>query len=439
MDCRNNICELDIKMSFMLEYINTFLLELWYLTLEMAPYLLLGFLFAGILHVWFPAHKVNRFMGRHNLRSVINASIIGVPLPLCSCGVIPAGISFYKNGASKGSAVSFMTSTPQTGVDSLLVTWSMLGLPLALIRPAVAMITGVFGGWWVNHGEKKKIATQPLQDDEIREIKGNKIIGMLRYAFIDFMADIVKWLAIGLLLAALISVLVPDDFFSEYMTNPFYEYLFVIIASVPLYVCATASVPIAAVLILKGISPGAALVFLMAGPATNAATITVIAQTLGRVTFVKYLVTIVIGAIASGLIIDYLLPSSWFTIGETMQNHEHELLPEWLVWSSAIILTGLILYHIMKILGNFFSKADFKTRGAIAGEKLDNPKLFISGMDCKHCKMNIEKHLSQIEGVEVVNANEKTGYVALKGKNISIDLIQDHVKDLGYKLEGIII
>lgn len=422
----------------MLNYITIFLSELWHLTMEMAPYLLLGFLFAGILHVWFPQHKVNRFMGGHNLKSVFNASIIGVPLPLCSCGVIPAGVSFYKNGASKGSAISFMTSTPQTGVDSILVTWSMLGLPLALIRPVVAMITGVFGGWWVNRGEKKRIATQDLEATENHSIKGNKIIAMLRYAFIDFMADIVKWLAIGLLLAALIAVLVPNDFFSEYMTNPFYEYLFVILASVPLYVCATASVPIAAVLILKGISPGAALVFLMAGPATNAATITVIAQTLGRLIFIKYLVTIIVGALASGLIIDYLLPSSWFTIAETMQNHEHELLPEWLVWSSAIILSALITYHIMKIIGNLFNKENFKTRKAVAGEKIDNPNIHVSGMDCKHCKMNIEKHLKQLDGVDNVEANEKTGYVAVEGKNVSIDDIQTQVKDLGYKLEGII-
>lgn len=423
----------------MLNYIVTFLSELWHLMMAMAPYLLLGFLFAGILHVWFPQHKVNRFMGRHNLKSVFNASLIGVPLPLCSCGVIPTGISFYKNGASKGSAISFMTSTPQTGVDSILVTWSMLGLPLALIRPIVAMITGVFGGWWVNRGEKKKIATKPLEEDEKQIIKGNKIAAMLRYAFVDFMSDIVKWLAIGLLLAALIAVLVPNDFFSQYMTNPFYEYLFVILASVPLYVCATASVPIAAVLILKGISPGAALVFLMAGPATNAATITVIAQTLGRLTFIKYLATIIVGAIASGIIIDNFLPASWFTITESMQNHEHEMLPAWLVWSSAIILTTLIIYHIMKILGGKFNKGKLNTREAVSGEILDNPNLYVSGMDCKHCKMNIEKHLKQLDGVENVEANENTGHVAIQGKRVSIDNVQSQVKDLGYKLEGVII
>ncbi len=422
----------------MLNYIATFFSELWGLTYDMAPYLILGFLFAGVLHVWFPQHKVNKFLGGNNLRSVVNASIIGVPLPLCSCGVIPAGISFHKNGASKGSAISFMTSTPQTGVDSILVTWSMLGLPLAIIRPIVAMITGVFGGWWVNRGEKKAISTKPLETESTQKIKGNKIIAMLRYAFVDFMSDIVKWLAIGLVLAALIAVVVPDDFFGEYMTNPFYEYLFVILASIPLYVCATASVPIAAVLILKGISPGAALVFLMAGPATNAATITVIAHSLGRLVFIKYLATIVVGAIASGLVIDHLLPSEWFAIAESMQQHQHEILPQWLGWASAIILTALIIYHLMKLAGNFFSKKSFKTREIKAGEKLDNPHLYVQGMDCKHCKMNVEKQLQQIDDVEAVEADFKTGKVKIDGKNIDLDKVGQIVSDVGYKLAGVI-
>lgn len=421
----------------MLNFIQTFFIELWHLTTEMAPYLMLGFLFAGMLHVWSPRHKVNKYLGQHNLRSVVNASLIGVPLPLCSCGVIPAGISFYKNGASKGSAVSFMTSTPQTGVDSILVTWSMLGLPMALIRPVVAMVTGVTGGWWVNKNKARKIKTKPLEPEQQTKIEGNKIIAMLKYAFIDFMADIVKWLVVGLLIAAMISIIVPDDFFGQYMTNPLYEYLFVLLASIPLYVCATASVPIAAVLILKGISPGAALVFLMAGPATNAATITVILQTLGRKTFIKYLTTIVIGAVVSGLIIDHFLPASWFAI-EEMLEHKHEVLPKWLSISSALILTLLILYHMVNIIKNLFRKESFQTRVPQSGEVLDNPHLYVEGMDCKHCKMNIEKHLNQIDGVDNVDANEKTGYVKVDGQAVKIDQVDEQVKSLGYKLAGII-
>lgn len=425
----------------MIIYIERFLASLWQLTLEMSPYLMLGFLFAGILHVWVSQQKVHKYLGQHNFRSVLNASIIGVPLPLCSCGVIPAGISFYKNGASKGAAVSFITSTPQTGVDSILVTWSMLGLPMAIIRPIIAIITGVFSGWWVHKSEKQKHGAPLIHktyDAEAPKHFGSKIAATFRYAFIDFMAVIVKWLVIGLLIAAVIDVIVPDDFFSAYMSNPFLEYLFIILVSVPLYVCSTASVPIAAVLILKGISPGAALVFLMAGPATNAAVITVVAQTLGRVTFLKYLTTIVTGAVIAGLVIDNLLPSSWFVVSENMQGHQHGVLPEWLTWASAIVMTLLVIYHIMKMLRGKFSNKKFKTREIVTGEKLHNPRLHVSGLHCNHCKMSIEKHLTQLEGVSEVKANEITGEVNIRGEIILVDDIQKIIKDIGFKLEGII-
>lgn len=423
----------------MLKYAEQFLFSLWQLTLEMSPYLMLGFLFAGVLYVWFPRHKVHKYLGQHNFRSVLNASLIGIPLPLCSCGVIPAGISFFKNGASKGASVSFMTSTPQTGVDSILVTWSMLGMPLALIRPIVAMATGVFGGWWVNRGHQKQLSelSKPYVEAPVKDPQ-NKILAMLKYAFVDFMADIVKWLVIGLVFAAIIDVIVPDDFFSAYMSNSFYEYALVLLASIPLYVCATASVPIAAVLILKGISPGAALVFLMAGPATNAATITVIAQTLGRMTFLKYLVTIIVGAVLSGLIIDYLLPSSWFIITESMQGHQHGILPQWLVWVSTISLLLLIIYHSMRKIKGFFTTSKITTREVNVEEKLSDPTLLVSGMNCKHCKMNIEKHLVQIEGVISVDANENTGAVICRGVDISADDVQKMIHSLGYKLEGVV-
>jgi uncharacterized membrane protein YraQ (UPF0718 family) len=141
----------------MLEIIIRYLVALWDLTLEMSPYLLLGFLIAGVLYIYFPKDKVTRYLGKNNFRSTLNAALIGVPLPLCSCGVIPTGISFYKNGASKGSSVSFLISTPQTGVDSILATYALLGLPLAIIRPIIALITGVLGGLVTNSIEKNSI------------------------------------------------------------------------------------------------------------------------------------------------------------------------------------------------------------------------------------------------------------------------------------------
>ncbi|KPL11179.1 MAG: hypothetical protein AMS26_20545, partial [Bacteroides sp. SM23_62] len=211
----------------MMDYTIRFLSALVDISLEMAPYLLLGFLFAGILYVWFPKKKVYKYLGKPNSASVINAALIGIPLPLCSCGVIPTGISFYNSGASKGSSVSFLISTPQTGMDSIMVTYSLLGLPMAIVKPVIALFTGFFGGFLTNRfdrsGHKEEEARQHESGNNEKEDRS--LPGMLRYAFVEFLEDIAKWLLIGLLLAALIEVLVPESFFTAYLGNEYLEML----------------------------------------------------------------------------------------------------------------------------------------------------------------------------------------------------------------------
>ncbi len=329
-----------------MDYIKLYILELINLLNEMAPWLILGFLIAGILHVFFPQKKIHRMLGTKSTRSLLNATLIGIPLPLCSCGVIPTGISFYRNGASKGSALSFMISTPQTGVDSIMVTYSLLGLPFALLRPVAALVTGFFGGLAANildiKSETLRFDNSERGNQVINQVK-NPVYRMLHYAFIEFLGDIVKWLIIGLLIAALFAVVIPDDFFANYIKSDFLGMLIILAASIPVYVCATSSVPIAAVLLLKGISPGAALVFLMAGPATNAATITVIGKTMGRKTLITYIITLITGALAFGFLIDNIIPGDFFMKGINVMHsgHEHGLLPYWLKVSSEIILVLL--------------------------------------------------------------------------------------------------
>ena len=215
----------------------------------MSPYLLLGFLFAGILKVWFPQRWIDRYMGKSNWKAVINTAILGIPLPLCSCGVIPTGISFYRNGASKGSSVSFLISTPQTGVDSVMVTYSLLGLPFAMIRVIVALVTGILGGAFTNCvGKNDAVDTNPVSTscagDNMRNKKG--ISGVFRYGFYEFLMDIAKWLLIGIFIAAALAVIIPDDFFMTYLNNELLSMLVVLLASVPLYHCAKATVPDAA-------------------------------------------------------------------------------------------------------------------------------------------------------------------------------------------------
>lgn len=426
-------------MNHILSFANDFWEELVKLTIEMAPYLLLGFLFAGVLYAWFPGHKIVRYLGKNNSASSLNAALLGIPLPLCSCGVIPTGISFYKNGASKGSTVSFLISTPQTGVDSIMVTWSLLGLPMAIIRPIIAFVTGVLGGVLTNRLEKKENGKQkPVVNSEPEEKKKIGILGMLGYAFGEFLEDIVKWLVIGLLIAALIAVIIPDDFFLRYLSNDYLSMLIILAASIPLYVCATGSVPIAAVLLMKGLSPGAAIVFLMAGPATNAATISVIGNSLGKKTLYRYLFSIIAGALVFGTIINEFLPREWFSIampGMHAGDHAHGILPHWLQIGSGIVLSLVIangLFRKYLLPGIKSSKSPIKP---IIISNMSN-KIKVEGMTCNHCKMNVENGIKSVAGVSGTNIDIRTGEVIIEGENVDLQAVKQTVDGLGYKVVG---
>ena len=421
---------MDVLKTYFLNFISDFI----EIVNEMSPYLMLGFFFAGLLHVFFPKQKINKLMGGNNAKAAINASLLGIPLPLCSCGVIPTGISFYKHGASKGSAISFMTSTPQTGIDSILVTYSLLGLPFALIRPVVALFTGVFSGIFTNFLNRGKI----IDNQQVTELKiekktklSDKIKEMFSYAFGEFLQDISNWLILGLILAAIISVFVPDEFFSSYHGNDFLGKIIILVAAVPLYVCATASVPIAAVLILKGISPGAALVFLMAGPATNAATITLIAKTLGKKSLAAYLSSIIFGALLFGTIID-LFPAEWFNFPfvKNASTHQHEMLPQWLKLSSTFTLGGLILLGYWKKLFNSGKKVEQQMISRIGKDW----NIIIEGMTCNHCKENVEQAILSVNGVESVQINLASGEASIVGNSIDHNKVQEEIEGVGYNI-----
>lgn len=422
----------------MVDTVTNYLLALWELTLEMSPYLILGFLIAGILYVYFPKEKVTKYLGKSNFLSVLNAALIGVPLPLCSCGVIPTGISFYKNGASKGSSVSFLISTPQTGVDSILATYSLLGLPFAIIRPVIALITGVFGGLITNGVEKIEKAKPDVDRTETAQKQlneGNKIRKMMHYAFVEFLQDISKWLIIGLMLAAVMAVLIPDDFFTTYLGNEYISMLVVLVASIPLYVCATGSVPIAAVLLMKGLSPGAAIVFLMAGPATNAATITVIGNVLGRKTLISYLASIIGGALIFGVIVNEFLPREWFlsSIAHIHDGHGSHLLPYWLkVTSSFLLIIFLINGYIQKYIKH--KKIDQNIKRTV--NDMTEKTIKVSGMTCNHCKANVENNLVAIEGIDNIEIDLESGKVQMTGEDIDLGMVKNKVESIGYTYDG---
>lgn len=432
-----------------MEYLNQFIIDFIEILNEMSPYLMLGFLFAGILKVAFPQRYIDKYLGQKNSKSVLNASLIGIPLPLCSCGVIPTGISFYKSGATKGSSVSFLISTPQTGVDSILVTYSLLGLPFAIIRPFIALATGFLGGILTNKiDDSDKIAT--IKDSDTcctSEEKNNcgcetnntkqksKLYTLFHYAFVEFLQDISKWLIIGLVLAAVISVLIPDDFFSSFIGNDLIGMFVILIASIPLYICATSSVPVAAVLMMKGLSPGAALVFLMAGPATNAATITVLNKVLGKKTMWAYLLSIISGAIVFGLLIDNFLPREWFAFGglhHHMTGHEgHWELPNWLKWGSSISLSLLIINgYLQKYLS---SKKEVKTKDVEVQK--EEKLVMVYGMSCNHCKNSVEKHIGALQNIDVAEVNLEQKILRMVGTSINLSQIKKEIESLGFEFD----
>lgn len=404
---------------------------------EMSPYLLLGFFLAGMLHVLVPHRHIVRYLGKNNFRSVMNAALIGVPLPLCSCGVIPTGLSIYKNGASKGSAVSFLISTPQTGVDSMMITYSMMGLPFAVIRPVMAFITGIIGGWITNKtavNDQSGINQKTEAETAIHRYK-NPVLEMLHYAFIVFLQDIAKWLVIGMVLATLIAVIIPEGFFTSYLSNGYLSMFVILAVSGPLYICATGSVPIAAMLIMKGLSPGAALVFLMAGPATNATTITMVGKVLGRKTLIVYLGTVIIAALIFGTIVNELMPASWFLPAMLMDHmHYHtDMLPIWLQISSSIIL-GALLINIF--IMNIISQRGHNVKNSGTISTFETKLIGVKGMTCNHCKTNVETHLHELPGIKDVKVNLQQETVTIAAEHFDLNAILSTIEGLGYTYTG---
>ena len=437
----------------MKDFIFDYASELIYLLNEMAPWLILGLVFAGLLKVFFPQDKVQKYMGKPNTKSAVNASLLGIPMPLCSCGVIPTGISFFRNGASKGATNSFLISTPQTGVDSIFATYSMLGWPFAILRPIVAFITGVIGGILTNLILKEKPVPQsPFANFKVdvaalgkngggatcddsscgchdeKQPKGNAFVQASHYAFIELLQDIAKWLIIGFLIAAFISVILPDDFFSSFKGWGIFEILIILAASVPIYICATGSIPIAAVLLLKGVSPGAALVFLMAGPATNVATITVIGKTMGRKSLFVYLGTIIGGAVLFGLLTNWLIPTDLIMdqIAHIHGDGQHEMLPKWVQISSSVLLVGSFIF------GYFYERFEKSKKSTIMSFKTFK----VEGMTCSHCEASVNKNVSKIKGVEEVFADKNTSEVKIKGNKIDLKEIEKIITEIGYQFKG---
>ena len=419
--------------------------EIFELVNEMSPYLLLGFLLAGVMHVFVPSPLYSRYLSAGNFRSVFYSALFGIPLPLCSCGTIPTAMSLYREGASKGATVSFLIATPQTGVDSIIATYSLMGLPFAILRPVAALCTALFGGLMVNRFASDGKSAAAVKTDsktpkeEFKEIIGRgwgrNLWGVLKYAFFDMMQDIGKWLVIGLVVAGLITVFVPDTFFATFQDNTLRSIALVLAFAIPMYLCATGSIPIAVALMLKGLSPGAALVLLMAGPASKAASKIVVSKVLGRKTMLCYLLSIIGGATVFALGIDYLLPQEWFT-APLKQLHTCCADGSSAFNIGATIVLGLLLINalVWRYAVKKSDEGSCECDGSCGCASHTQTAVYrVSGMSCNHCRTNVEKAISQIEGVESVSVDLSTETATVTGTACE-DEIRQAVESIGFKI-----
>ena len=344
-----------------MEFLTTFLNALLELSHAMSPYILFGLLFAGVLHELVPDSIVTKHLGSENVGSVVKSTLFGIPLPVCSCGVIPLATSIKKSGASKGATLSFLISTPITGVDSILATYGMFGWVFTIYRVITSMLIAMVAGILTNYLDKEVIEEEKEEEScccssnstcstEQKTKKRFSFIASMKYAFVTLLGDIAKPLFFGLILGALITVAIPQNLSAILLEYSWLSYIIAIAIAIPMYVCATASLPIAAALMLAGVSPGAAFVFLSAGPATNTVTIGVVKTMLGKISLYIYLGTIVVGSIIFGLGLDYIFDVNSIDVASLIHIHEEVGLIEIL---STTVLWTLMLFFITK---PYFSK-----------------------------------------------------------------------------------
>jgi uncharacterized membrane protein YraQ (UPF0718 family) len=307
-----------------METVFSVILKSWDVMAIMAPYLLLGFFVAGVLGVFIPKSFIEAHLGKRGLWQIVKASLLGVPIPLCSCSVIPVTASLRRHGATKGAAISFLTSTPQTGVDSIAATWGLLGPVFAVFRVAVAFVTGVICGTTVEAFTPFSVEPENECNDESCPScnpapKAHRWKQVFAYGFGVLPRDIGKALLVGILVSGLLGALVPSDFFTQWLSSEWLSMLAILGLGIPLYVCSTGSIPIALAMIGMGLSPGAALVFLITGPATNAATIATVLKTMGRQVVTIYLISLAGCSLTAGWILNRIITTQLIT--KHVQQH----------------------------------------------------------------------------------------------------------------------
>jgi uncharacterized protein len=413
-------------------------LESWTVLGQMAPYLLFGFLMAGVLSVCVSPEFIERHLGGRGFGPVLKAALLGVPLPLCSCGVIPVAAAFRRHGASRAATTSFLLSTPQTGVDSIAITYALLGATFAVYRPVVALATGLLGGLLVmlfgqpNHNGTPAADPQPECHESCCSDDGRKthvVWRALQYGLVTLPRDIGLPLLLGIVIAGAIAVFVPANQLKPYLGGGVVSIVLMMALGIPIYVCASASVPIAAGLIHLGASPGAALAFLIAGPASNAATITTVWKLLGRRTVFLYLLTIAVTAVAAGLSLDWLLSATQLTVPE-LAKPCHDAAAHAMSTSWAILL--------LAVLASSYASGFFGRNASVHEEmheqRTDDQRtdLAVDGMTCDHCKATVSRALTQCHGVTSVQIDRAAGRAVVLGEHLNAAELAAAVESAGF-------
>jgi uncharacterized membrane protein YraQ (UPF0718 family)/copper chaperone CopZ len=403
-----------------------FVSETFRLFIEISPYLLLGFLFAGLLHSLLGEKYIQKHFSKSGLLSTIKAAIFGIPLPVCSCAVIPLAESLRKDGASKSATMSFLVSTPSSGVDSILATYALMGPVFAVFRPIASFLSGILVGI-VTHlkgGEEKPGPTAAVTNNNK---KGKKSLWeVFVYGFKVLPAEIAKWLVIGVIVGGAISALVPDDFGAKYLLgSSLLNYLVILLISIPLYVCATGSIPIAASLMAKGVFPGAALALLIAGPATNSVTISFVYKRMGKRVAFFYILSIVVVSVVTGLIFDALWAKIGTSIDLVTAGGAH--MP-YSIKLTAAVLMAVVFLNTRYPLGKLF-----KTKRS---DKMEEDKnihtIKVPDMTCQHCMMRITDALRKVPGIQSVSIDLNKKEVAVDS-TLERQVIVDSIKRVGYQ------
>ena len=426
--------------------------ESWLVLGQMAPYLLFGFLVAGILSVCFSPQWIERHLGRRGFGPVVKASLLGVPLPLCSCGVIPVAASIRRHGASRAATTSFLLSTPQTGVDSIAITYALLGPIFALFRPIAAFITGLIGGGLVQlFGEQDP--GEASADGKSRACNEPCCAGKeshdfvwrsLHYGFVTLPRDIGAALLVGVIVAGAITAIVPaGDELKPYLGGGIGSILIMMAVGVPVYVCAAASIPIAAGFIHLGASPGAALAFLISGPATNAATIATTWKLLGRRSALLYLLTVAVSAVGCGLLMDWIFSFVPYVLPQ-LDSHDHQHMHEsgWFSAFCAVVLLAVIGFSYFRLPrkeagagmdGDSHSPDSGKTVDSAASAR-QRLEFAVSGMTCEHCAATVARTIREFPGVQKAEVDLKRGRAIVTGEHLDPERLTAAVNSLGYEM-----